>query len=321
MKPFSQFDFFKKEDLGSLILAAGSLGDALITLPAIRLLQNRTKVILAGTSPYCNLGSELLGVNQVVSLDPILTFLHLEKISANPMHLYPPCFQSSVNFVYCFLKTGDYSYLSSLPYFKKTCIVLPSEKFDSFLKRKIWAGLYWTDMLKDIKKKDKLNNKLIKNQELFAAGQSILSNYTIKSPLILHPGSGSTLKNPSLHFLRSVASFISKNFNQEILVIYGEAEDPIQIQKAFSNLDHVKILKEIVTLKQLAGIFWNAKAYIGNDSGVSHLASACGLKSFVFFQTTNPNIWSPLFSKTYWLPAGTHHLTQELKKWVGTWLT
>src|SRR5258708_39561673 len=39
-----------------LVLAAGSLGDSLLTLPALRLLQSRASVTVAGTSPYLSLG-------------------------------------------------------------------------------------------------------------------------------------------------------------------------------------------------------------------------------------------------------------------------
>jgi ADP-heptose:LPS heptosyltransferase len=35
-------------------------------------------------------------------------------------------------------------------------------------------------------------------------------------------------------------------------------------------------------------------AYLGNDSGVSHLAGLCGARSIVLFGPTNPQVWHPL---------------------------
>jgi heptosyltransferase III len=35
-------------------------------------------------------------------------------------------------------------------------------------------------------------------------------------------------------------------------------------------------------------------AYVGNDSGISHLAAAIGVPSVVLFGPTNPVVWRPL---------------------------
>src|SRR5271155_5481238 len=61
----------------TLILAAGSLGDCLLTLPALQKLQSLAPVTIAGTNPYQQLGSALIGVDSVIPLDstfqPLLT--------------------------------------------------------------------------------------------------------------------------------------------------------------------------------------------------------------------------------------------------------
>ena len=59
----------------TLVLSAGSLGDSLLILPALQLLQSRSQVTIAGTSPYLSLGAKLLGVSGVIPLDPILQAL------------------------------------------------------------------------------------------------------------------------------------------------------------------------------------------------------------------------------------------------------
>jgi ADP-heptose:LPS heptosyltransferase len=55
-----------------LVLAAGSLGDCVLTLPALQTLQAQAQVTLAGTFPYRQLGPGLLGVDQVLPLEPLL---------------------------------------------------------------------------------------------------------------------------------------------------------------------------------------------------------------------------------------------------------
>ena len=39
-----------------------------------------------------------------------------------------------------------------------------------------------------------------------------------------------------------------------------------------------------------------ARAYVGNDSGISHLAGAAGTSGIVFFGPTKSAIWRPLGS-------------------------
>ena len=47
-------------------------------------------------------------------------------------------------------------------------------------------------------------------------------------------------------------------------------------------------------LSELAGIAREARCFIGNDSGVSHLAAAAGARGLVIFGPTDPERWRPL---------------------------
>ena len=49
----------------------------------------------------------------------------------------------------------------------------------------------------------------------------------------------------------------------------------------------------IPDLYDLACWLAGARVYVGNDSGISHLATAVGTPVLAAFQTTNPKIWSP----------------------------
>src|SRR5580700_8255853 len=46
-------------------------------------------------------------------------------------------------------------------------------------------------------------------------------------------------------------------------------------------------------LYELACWLAGARAYIGNDSGIAHLAAAVGTPVVAIFLTTDPRIWSP----------------------------
>jgi ADP-heptose:LPS heptosyltransferase len=46
-------------------------------------------------------------------------------------------------------------------------------------------------------------------------------------------------------------------------------------------------------LAEVASWLARAAVYIGNDSGISHLAAACGVPVIAMFGPTDPRIWSP----------------------------
>ena len=47
-------------------------------------------------------------------------------------------------------------------------------------------------------------------------------------------------------------------------------------------------------LRVLAGRLAGAGLYLGNDSGVSHLAAAAGAPTLALFGPTDPAVWSPV---------------------------
>jgi ADP-heptose:LPS heptosyltransferase len=51
--------------------------------------------------------------------------------------------------------------------------------------------------------------------------------------------------------------------------------------------------RRIDDLYELACWLARARVYIGNDSGISHLAAAVGVPTVAIFLTTDPSIWAP----------------------------
>jgi ADP-heptose:LPS heptosyltransferase len=46
-------------------------------------------------------------------------------------------------------------------------------------------------------------------------------------------------------------------------------------------------------LTQLAAVLKTSTAYLGNDSGISHLAASLNLPTVALFGRTNPAVWGP----------------------------
>ena len=71
---------------------------------------------------------------------------------------------------------------------------------------------------------------------------------------------------------------------------------PAELDRGFSEKigDTVHEIVSDASLHDLARILCGAALYLGNDSGVSHLAAACGTRAFVLFGPSDPVVWRPL---------------------------
>jgi ADP-heptose:LPS heptosyltransferase len=55
-------------------------------------------------------------------------------------------------------------------------------------------------------------------------------------------------------------------------------------------------------LQDLAARLAGCRAYLGNDSGVSHLAGLCGARTVALFGPTNPDVWRPIGPRVHVVP-------------------
>ena len=55
----------------------------------------------------------------------------------------------------------------------------------------------------------------------------------------------------------------------------------------------VRNLAGQLTLAELTGLIENAKVFIGPDTGITHLAAACGVLTLALFGPTDPQSWGP----------------------------
>ncbi|MCM8769751.1 MAG: glycosyltransferase family 9 protein [Candidatus Omnitrophica bacterium] len=107
--------------------------------------------------------------------------------------------------------------------------------------------------------------------------------------LVIHPGSGSRSKNwPAENF-----SHLVENLKKvrPIRILLGPAE-----KQAESFWKNFLPRPEIILSDdpgQLLKVFQSARLFIGNDSGVTHLAAALGVKTLAIFGPTDPTIWGP----------------------------
>jgi ADP-heptose:LPS heptosyltransferase len=111
--------------------------------------------------------------------------------------------------------------------------------------------------------------------------------------IILHPGSGSKKKVWPLDQFLNLLRYLQDRLGSKILIVLGPAEG-LEVQKAFERIGtNPPILAKGLSLLQLASVMEGCRAFIGNDSGISHMAAALGLPTVAIFGPTDPKVWSP----------------------------
>jgi heptosyltransferase III len=110
--------------------------------------------------------------------------------------------------------------------------------------------------------------------------------------VLVLPGSGSARKNWPADKFAVVAERLRSV--HPVLVVLGPAEGSLA---GFFHTRSLAVLSEL-ELGELAGIAHLARCFIGNDSGVSHLAAATGARGAAIFGPTDPERWRPLGNVT-----------------------
>jgi len=108
--------------------------------------------------------------------------------------------------------------------------------------------------------------------------------------LAIHPGSGSPGKNWNAEKFAAVADWASERC--QILLISGPARDGAEEVRA-SVKKARPLPADNLPLLHLAAVLQASTAYLGNDSGITHLAASLGLPTVALFGPTNPALWGP----------------------------
>ena len=127
--------------------------------------------------------------------------------------------------------------------------------------------------------------------DLAAAARVLEQSKCDRSNLIvIFPGSGSPGKNWPADKFAALASMPLLSNRVSVAVILGPAEMPLE---PIFRESRAAVLKDL-DLPTVAAIARVASAFLGNDSGGSHLAAAAGAPGVVIFGPTDPARWRPI---------------------------
>jgi ADP-heptose:LPS heptosyltransferase len=128
------------------------------------------------------------------------------------------------------------------------------------------------------------------------SGREILDEAGVSQtdrPVIIHPGSGGAHKCWNIDNFLAIAKMLTSKGAEAVFVL-GPAEE-----ERFDDLTRAKIrvvakVLANLSLREVVSVMSCARGYLGNDSGITHLAAALGLPTAAIFGPTEPAVYGPL---------------------------
>jgi heptosyltransferase-3 len=111
--------------------------------------------------------------------------------------------------------------------------------------------------------------------------------------VVLHPGSGGRHKCWHIGNFTALAERLLR-MRYEVLFLLGPAETERLRREDMSRLRDAASCASDLQLAQVIALLSCARAFVGNDSGVTHLAAGMGLPTVALFGPTDPAQYAPV---------------------------
>ncbi len=316
-----------KETQRAVILQPGALGDCLLTLPLVRLMKEALDlggVDLIGHAEYVGILPERTCVDGIRSIDTaelhrlFTDHASFDLADRDPLiHMF-----ADYSWIITFLGEPGSDFERNL-IFTANCshsaevITLPLKPPESL--RQHIAEFYvkqFVDQSDLSADKAKISEKDVTIRVREAdrdRGLEILEQAGVdlsRKLVVIHPGSGGPQKCWYLDNFLAVAKEL-RDREIEVLFVLGPAEverlrpsEKVQIHAAAKCVAHL-------ALSQVVGVLSSADAFLGNDSGVTHLAAGMGVRTVALFGPTDPAVYRPLGRAVAVLPDPTEDFARK----------
>ncbi len=299
-----------KEAQRAVILQPGALGDCILTLPLAQLMQetlNLGGVDLVGHTEYIGILPERSCVSSIRSIDS--TGLH--RLFAEPAQFDLADPDPLINtfsdyaWIVTFLGEPDSDFEENLIFTANcshsaeviTLSLKPPEGetphiADYYLRQFIHeSGL--TSEGVEISSKDILIKVAPGDRE---HGLDLLdqAGVDVSKPLVvIHPGSGGRSKCWHIENFINVARELRAAEIEAVFLLGPVESERFGSREKLQLRSAARCLSDLA-LGQVVGVLSCADAFVGNDSGVTHLAAGMGLRTIALFGPTNPDVYHPI---------------------------
>jgi len=278
----------------------GALGDVLLSLPAINLIHKTSKFLHLAAKSEIGIFLKQLGIVQDMSGTDRAMYLPL--YTAQPNGALKK-FLSGFKKAFVFTSQENSVIANSLKTLlpdTKVIKTIPSENsimhIAEYRLRQLKTMIGMTD--NEIDNEHPQTSPHIPQVYLEEARKALYNaGYSDARPLIcIHPGSGGARKCWKLEYYLELAEILVRDYKAFVIIFTGHVESETTKTEINNFINGKKDMIHISD-NELIGIaaFLNiSHIYIGNDSGISHLASLFCRKVIVIFGPTNPILWRPV---------------------------
>lgn len=124
------------------------------------------------------------------------------------------------------------------------------------------------------------------------ARQTVARLEKAEASVAVAPGSGSPKKNWPLERFLALADELSAA-HERVAWVLGPVEQETGLAERIARARPAESRWLDCGLRALAGRLSTARLFVGNDSGVAHLAAAAGCPVVVLFGASDPAVWAP----------------------------
>ncbi len=145
----------------------------------------------------------------------------------------------------------------------------------------------------------------LRHEERQEAARFLLrKGWDLQGIVAIHPGAGSRKKAwPAARFAALARALASTG--HQILIIEGPADEAAAAEVVAGLGDIRYLLVRDLPIARLAALLGFASLFIGNDSGISHVAAALNKPTIALFGPTDPFVWAPRNDRAFWLQGRT----------------
>ena len=267
----------------TLVIFPGALGDFLCFLPTLRLLSQDKEIDLLARSEFADLVPAAVKVGSLERYEIRRLFV---SGSAREERLRD--FFGSYSSVFSWMGGGQSTFVQELDALSRgRARIFPFQPGRMHLHQ----SEYYLGCVdhQAIVEADRLEIPL--KPEAMAWSERYWQQHFLKDKpvMMLAPGSGAREKNWPLSSFCAVADWWRRT-GGALVVILG----PVEEEKGdYTALCQGAVVARNLELKNLAALLARSDLYLGNDSGVSHLAAALGVETVVLFGPSNVARWEP----------------------------
>lgn len=130
-------------------------------------------------------------------------------------------------------------------------------------------------------------------ESLYRLGQACLeaAGLSIRQPLaVIHPGSGSANKCVTSEPLAAVVSAVQASGATPVILEGPADREPVE--RLLQSCTSQPIILKSLDLSTVAGVLAQAHLFVGQDSGVTHMAGLMGVSTVAIFGPSDPARWA-----------------------------